>query len=186
MKTYNEMVDLFERANRTFLQKDIDLFYSGVSERTLCGALMLHLHDLIALDSSFDGYYTDVEYNRNRGGKLKTIKKTVVGPEMDIVTINCDLILHSRGLHSEQDNLIAIEMKKSNRPQDSKEKDRERLKALTKESYDDIWSYDGKSLPEHVCRYVLGVYYEINYAHRKIMLEYYQKGKLGLKYSVSY
>lgn len=26
---------------------------------------------------------------------------------------------------------------------------------------DDIWSFDGKALPEHVCRYILGVYYEI-------------------------
>ena len=133
---------------------------------------MLHLHDIIAQEPSFKGYYTDVEYNRNRGGKLKTI----INSEEKIVNITCDLILHSWGVHLSQDNLIAIEMKKSNRPQDSKEKDRERLKALTKESYDDIWSYDGKSLPEHVCRYVLGVYYEIDYSRREIKIEYYREG----------
>ena len=41
MKTYDEMVALFERANTHLLQQDRALFSSQVSERTLCGALML-------------------------------------------------------------------------------------------------------------------------------------------------
>ena len=63
----------------------------------------------------FEGYYTDVEYNRNRGN-IKTVKKTIKGPTEHIINVTCDLIMHSRGKHPEQDNLIAIEMKKSNRP----------------------------------------------------------------------
>ncbi len=63
-------------------------------------------------------------------------------------------------------------MKKSNRPTYEKESDRVRLMALTKDSYDDIWSFDGKTLPENVCRYALGIYYEINPSRRTIDLEY--------------
>ncbi|MBS7693162.1 hypothetical protein KIN08_06105, partial [Vibrio cholerae] len=72
-------------------------------------------------------YYVDVEYNRNVNGRLKTIKDG----EGEIITINCDLVLHSRGENLVQDNLIALEMKKSNGRRSEKEKDRERLKALT-------------------------------------------------------
>ena len=63
MKSYEEMVSLFENANSILLTNDLDLFESSVSERTLCGALMLHLHDLIADKPSYQGYFTDVEYN---------------------------------------------------------------------------------------------------------------------------
>lgn len=178
MKSYNEMVSLFENANRILLNDDLELFESKVSERTLCGALMLHMHDLIVGDPNYQGYYTDVEYNRNKGGKVKNIKKTIQGVNETVVTINCDLILHSRGEHVEQDNLIAIEMKKSSRSIESKDADRERLMALTKDSYDDVWSFDGHTLPEYVCRYVLGVYYEIRYSKREIILEYYHRGSL--------
>mgnify|MGYP001217266739 FL=1 len=62
---------------------------------------MLHIHDTIKEDDSYAGYYTDVEYNRNRGG-IKTIRKTIRGQHEEIITINCDLILHSRGGNVEQ------------------------------------------------------------------------------------
>ena len=50
--------------------------------------------------------------------------------------------------------------------------------ALTKDSYDGVWSFDGRTLPEYVCRYILGVYYEIKYSERRILLEYYHRGLL--------
>lgn len=56
MKAYNEMVSLFEDANRSFISNDLDLFNSNVSERTLCGALMLHMHDLIVDNPDYQGY----------------------------------------------------------------------------------------------------------------------------------
>ncbi|WP_456290039.1 hypothetical protein M1D70_12915 [Paenibacillus sp. AK002] len=169
------LIKIFEKANRNFLQSDIELLDSKVSERTLCGALMIHLHEMIK-KSEFAEYKVDVEYNRNRNGKVKTHVKTIHGPNDIVVKINCDLIVHSRGNNINQDNLIAIEMKKSNRKQEEKDNDRSRLIALTKDSYDDIWSFDGKTLPEHVCRYVLGVYYEVNYKERVILIEYYKTG----------
>lgn len=41
MKTFKEMVSLFETSNRNFIQNDIDLFKNGVSERTLCGGYVI-------------------------------------------------------------------------------------------------------------------------------------------------
>ena len=178
MKTYQEMINLFESANSTFLAQDNALFANQVSERTLCGALMLHFHDIIARNKKFAGYYVDVEYNRNKGA-VKTIRKTIKGPDFEIIPINCDLIVHSRGKILKQDNLIAIEMKKSTATRACKNKDRERLVALTKDSFDDVWSFDGKALPEYVCRYLLGVYYEINYKRKTIHIEYYRRGSLS-------
>ena len=93
------------------------------------------------------------------------------------------LILHSRGENPIQDNLIALEMKKSTRPQLEKQKDRERLIALTKDSFDNIWSNDGHTLPEYVCRYVLGVYYEINYSLNLVLIEYYKQGEMNYTYT---
>ena len=176
MISYKKVVKLFETANKNFLEKNKSLFETKVSERTLCGALMLELSEYIKEDEEYKGYYTDVEYNRNKGS-IKTIKKTVVGNDEKIITINCDLIVHSRGEIVKQDNLLAVEMKKSTRPISEKDKDRERLIALTKDSFDDVWAWDGHNLPEHVCRYVLGVYYEINYGNNTIYTEYYQKGR---------
>ena len=161
MKTYDELVSLFEEANLAFLQAEHSLFRTEVAERTLCGALMLHIHDIIKEDDSYSGYYADVEYNRNAGG-IKTIRKTTRGQQEEIIPINCDLILHSRGENVDQD--------------------RERLIALTKDSFEDVWAWD-HNLPEHVCRYVLGVYYEINYRQKEIHIEYYRRGELVRSYS---
>lgn len=182
MKTYEQMIDVFENSNRAFLENDSNLLISKVSERTLCGALMLHMHNIIFNTPEFENYYVDVEYNRNRDGKIKTIQDE----SEKIINIACDLILHSRGCCVEQDNLIAVEMKKSNRPQQEKDSDRHRLIALTKDSFNDVWSFDGKTLPEHVCRYILGVYYEIDYASHSIKIEYYRKGKLERNYEIKY
>lgn len=183
MKTYDEMVALFERANTHLLQQDRALFSSQVSERTLCGALMLQLNDCVSKDDDLVGYYVDVEYNRNKGG-IKTIRKTIAGEQEQVIPINCDLIVHSRGECVEQDNLISIEMKKSTRLPSEKARDRERLVALTKDSFNDVWAFDGRNLPEHVCRYILGVYYEINYRRKLISIEYYRTGQLVHNYTL--
>lgn len=182
-KTYQQLVELFEQTNRQFLSNDVDLILSDVNERTICGAFMLHLHDQIKDDVAFDGYHTDIEYNRNQG-QIKTAVKTIQGPDMKIIRINCDLILHSRGHFPEQDNLIAIEMKKSGRTKSEKNADRDRLVALTADSFDNIWSFDGRTLPEHVCRYVLGVYYEIDGQHNKIKIEYYHRSERVKQYEI--
>lgn len=165
-----KLITIFKNANCSFLERDIDLITNDVSERCLCGALMLFLHNEIE-NSSFKGYYTDIEYNRN-SNRIKTI----INNEFKVTSITCDLIVHSRGKQKQQDNLLAIEMKKSSAPESEKMKDRVRLIALTKDSFDEVWSFDGETLPEHVCRYLLGIYYEIDIVNRNIELEYYTKG----------
>lgn len=169
---YEDLVTLFESANKNLLKKDIDLLKNDVSERTICGALMMHLRDSL-WGTVFRTYHIDVEYNRNKNGKIKTI----IDDKEVITNITCDLIVHSRGAYIEQDNLIALEMKKARRTDDAKQKDRNRLIALTKER-NNVWSYDGKTFPDHVCRYILGIYYEIYHDRNQVYLEYYRYGEL--------
>ncbi|WP_409342327.1 hypothetical protein [Paenibacillus sp. MBLB4367] len=161
---HEKRIGLFETANSKFLNLQSDLITSGVSERTLCGALMLYLYEEIK-GTDFSNYYVDVEYNRNMG-KVKTI----VNEDFKAIAINCDLIIHSRGRCLNEDNLIAIEMKKSTNKKSEKLKDKNRLIALTKDTFDDVWSFDGTTLPEHVCRYGLGVYYEVNVNRKQVTL----------------
>ncbi len=177
MKTYDELKQLFLAANESFLRQDIELLNSEVSERALCGALMLHLNRLMMQDGTYDGYYTDVEYNRNRGN-IRTHKKTIKGPFEQIIRITCDLIVHSRGKNKVQDNLIAVEMKKSAVSQVAKDKDKDRLSALTKSRSENIELHTKGVLPEQVCGYVIGIYYEIDYKKRNIYLEFYKCGNL--------
>ena len=178
-----DLEEIFEEANMAFIRKNMTLFDTQVSERTLCGALMIELHEVLK-ESRYSGYYVDVEYNRNVGGKLKTLKKTIRGVGEQIVTINCDLIVHSRGQNIYRDNLIALEMKKSTARQRDKDSDRSRLECLTKSPWQDVWSYGGSVLPEHVCGYGLGVYYEINFKRKIILVEYYMRGQAYYQYEI--
>ena len=176
MIPYSDIKALFETANQSLLTCDKELFENQVSERTLCGALMLHFHNCMQNDfSKWNGYHADVEYNRNKGSiqGFKTIYSSG-----SVIRINCDLIIHSRGHITEQDNLIAIEVKKSTRYTAEKNKDRERLIVLTSSPSDDE-CIDPHKLPEHVCGYALGVYYEINYSHHRILIEYYRHGEIA-------
>ena len=171
LKDYTYLKNLFEKANFAFLQKDFVLIESDTNEKSMCGALKSRLEQYLQAENIND-YFVDVEYNRN-GGEVKTI----IDDQLEIVKITCDLILHSRGLNIKQDNLLALEMKKSYRSQKAKDSDRKRLMALTKSTYDnDIWSYDGKTFPKHVCRYIIGIYYEIDLERKKVLLEFYRQG----------
>lgn len=177
-KMAKELKKIFLEANNELLEKDKLLFELKVSERTICGALMNKIYEKLKY-SNYSNYYVDVEYNRNRQNpkQIKTCYVSNCYYKYKEIKINCDLIVHSRGKNVIQDNLIAIEMKKSNRIYKEKENDKERLIALTKDTFDDVWSYDGKALPEQVCRYKLGIYYEINFLKKEIYLEYYYKGE---------
>lgn len=151
------MQAIFEEAFSAFLKKEKSLIETDVNERTLCARLAMIL-EAEAHKAGLKDYYADPDYNRKQGGRVKTI----IGADSREIVINADLILHSRGNTVARDNLIAIEMKKSTRPDREKEKDRERLIAMTKSSYDDIWSADGKTHPEHVCGYEFGVFLDLD------------------------
>ncbi|EZH65916.1 hypothetical protein DH09_13895 [Bacillaceae bacterium JMAK1] len=176
---YREMKAIFDRSNQKFLKKNKQLILNDASERALCGQLMMCLNEEL-ICAGYGKYYTDVEYNRNKfNSNNQNRRKSIKNERREIIYVICDIIAHSRGNNKIQDNLIAIEMKKTNGGnKKSKCTDKERLKALTRDTYDDNWEYDGTSLPEHVCRYILGVYYEVDIVNRIVSIEYYQKGEV--------
>lgn len=128
MSEFEKLYKLFDKSNQTFLQKEQDLIISWVSERSLCWKLSCYLNDEFKI-SDFKEYHVDIEYNRNYNWNIKTI----INDDEEILNITCDIIIHSRWENKNQDNLIAIEMKKSSWPTSEKNKDKNRLIALTKE-----------------------------------------------------
>ncbi|GAB5398860.1 MAG: hypothetical protein Aureis2KO_04450 [Aureisphaera sp.] len=170
-KHENILMELFEEGRNWFFEKEIDNILAGVNERNLCGRLAMYFEKLLD-KHGLSEYYSDPEYNRKQNGEIKTI----LDNEMRVIKINCDIIVHSRGKNIGRDNLLAIEMKKSNRPELEKLSDKIRLRALTKESYDSVWSIDGKTYPEHVCGYELGIYMELDIERRICLFESYEKG----------
>jgi hypothetical protein len=118
------------------------------------------------------GYYADVEYNRKQRGKVKTI----IDGDHRVVSITADLIVHSRGEYAApRDNLIAVEAKKSSRPEQEKIDDKERLVAMTSEPYNGVWNWEDGH-PEHVCGYKLGVFMEVSRERGEVLLEYFKRG----------
>jgi hypothetical protein len=166
------MRGLFYRAFEKFLLIERDNILSGVSERNLCHRLGIYLEDERRA-YGLEEYFVDAEYNRKQNGQLKTI----IDQEYHVVKITCDLILHSRGL-APHDNLIAIEMKKSGRPNPQMEKDRVRLMALTRQTHNDVWSIDGRAHPEHVCGYQFGAFIKLNIRRGVITVEEFEVGQV--------
>ena len=170
VKAYRNIAyKLFKEANEQFLKYEKTNIKRNVSERNLCQNLANYLRDNMK-KIGLKGYYADTEYDRNQN-----MVKTIINNEMKIIEIECDLIVHSRGENVKQDNLIAIEMKKSTNMQKRNE-DKERLKYMTKNTYYNEITY--QELPRHICRYVLGIFYDINIEKQKVNLEYYENGKL--------
>lgn len=165
------LAKIFKEAIDIFFVEELQNILNGVAERNLCGRLAIYVTNKLN-EHGIIGYYADPEYNRKQDGKVKTI----LDDKMEVIPIQCDLIVHSRGNNIKQDNLIAIEMKKFNRPEGERLSDRKRLRALTKDSYDNIWSYDGIALPEHVCGYVYDIYMILDIRTRTCLFEYYQQG----------
>lgn len=160
----------FDAALSAFLAAEGYALLTDVSERNTCGRLAVHLERQMAAES-LSGYYADPEYNRKQNGKVKTI----IDEQYEVIVITPDLIVHSRGeKNPPYDNLIAVEAKKSRRPNAEKVEDRKRLRAMTK-SLAEVWAWDG-SHPEHVCGYTLGVFVEIDIDNRLLCLEYFEKG----------
>lgn len=173
-----KLMAVFRTAIARFIETDSDYILSGIHEQSLCSRLARELENA-AMQSGLRGYYGDAENNRKQDGKVKTI----VNEDEEEVQVTCDAILHSRGEIAKRDNLIALEMKKSNRLEASKNKDRKRLRALTMPvsqlGVPCIWSADGIVQPEHVCGYELGVFLELNISERVLKAEYFSHGNFS-------
>lgn len=149
--------ELFLASFQFFLEKETENICDGISERNLCARLACILERKTHESGFSSEYKADVEYNRKQGQKIKTI----IDDDLKIIKITCDLILPSRGKLGEHDNLIAIEMKKKERPKSEGVSDRQRLILMTRRSFDQIWSWDGTP-PEHICGYKLGYFIEFD------------------------
>jgi hypothetical protein len=165
---------IIEPALDGFFKNEINSILSDVSERNLCARMAMYFENQMKA-VGLVGYYADPEYNRKQEGRVKTI----LNGNMEVVSITCDLIIHSRGEIVSQDNLIAIEMAKPNKSQSEMQDDRNRLMALTKASFDGVWSADGIAHPEHVCGYVKGIFLIVNRQARQAHLESYAHGEVS-------
>jgi len=166
------MQRLFRDAFGEFCAGETHNIRSGVSERNLCQRLAFPL-ERAAYAAGLEQYRADVEYNRANDDSVKAI----VGQHLEQVTITCDLILHSRGAVPDQDNLIAIEMKRSSHPEGEKAKDRHRLIALTRAPFHGVWPDGGTVDFEHVCGYVVGYFVELDRRAGVFRIEEYVSGE---------
>jgi len=175
------ILDVFMSSLQIFLQKETQEIIEGVNERNNCGRWAIYMQQ-VAQERGLEGYFADQEYNRKQNGEIKTI----LDNESRVVKINCDLILHSRGANIAEDNLIAIEVKKYDQSDVEKQRDRERLRALTKASYNEIWMNDRSTPPEHVCGYRLGAFVELNRRQRTCCVEFYKNGEYESEFQHSF
>jgi len=169
---HQKLQSIFINAFSLFLEKENDNILMGTSERNLCARLACILETTTHAAGLTD-YIADVEYNRKQGGRIKSI----INDQMQEIKITTDLILHSRGKIIDPDNLIAFEMKRIDHKDSDLENDRIRLRAMTKSSFDDIWSSDGETHPEYVCGYKIGYLAILDASNRCFHMEEYSGGR---------
>lgn len=130
---------IVNKAIKAFICKDGVLLKRNLAERTLCGALMKRLYDVLNSKGyeEFKDYFVDVEFNRRYANKNNAVKELLDIPKTIMVSnakkittpnknvaqegkkksrrIFNDIIVHGRGVLKSElpDNLIAIEMKKN-------------------------------------------------------------------------
>jgi len=166
--TQGQLTAFFRAVVDIFFQRESDNILTGVSERNLCGRLAMYLENNFSSHQLTGDYFADTEYNRKQNGEIKTI----INDQEKVIKISADVLVHSRGLES-PDNLITIEMKKSDRSPLKRYNDRLRLRALTKKN--EVWGWNG-TVPQHVSGYILGFYMELNHSTRTCLIEKYKGG----------
>lgn len=151
---------LFDESISDFFNLESRNITGDTSERNLCGRLAMIIEKKL-IDNRMIGYYADPEYNRMEYDKGKKI-----WVENKSKTVCCDLIVHSRGEIPDNDNLIAIEMKKSGRKAEDIENDKNRLRSMT--------SRIGPS--GYVNEYKIGFYIELDIEQNKYGIEEFREG----------
>lgn len=153
---FDNLKAMFWEANRAFLENHASLLKRELSERCLCGALMYELNKQLE-KKDLKNYHADIEFNRvikKATNKVKQLPDEKGTPKH----IFPDIIVHNRS----EENLLALEMKKSTARGYAKEIDKNRLSLLTS-----LYPY----------KYKLGIYYEINHKKSQIVVEFYQTGR---------
>lgn len=95
-------------AIKELYKNDFSLLENKMNEMTICGRLAMYLQKKF---EDFKGYYVDTEYYRLKVPREKANLRTD--------RIRCDILFHSRGAsNSRVDNLLAIEAKMEDNPDD--------------------------------------------------------------------
>lgn len=165
MDITKELIKLILDSLNSFFRDDTILLNRMVSERALCGVLMLKIHTNLQR-TAFAEYYVDVEFNKSmqlKGNEyIYDLKRLPNGKY-----ISTDIIVHGRGMGVVPDNLIAIEMKRKinggERYKTRRAADIQRLKYLTNLHY--------------LYQYLLGAFIEIDFTDRKIGLKLFKSGE---------
>lgn len=116
---------LLQQALVMFLEKEQRNIELNVHEDGLSSKLSSYLklclmqYDKDQKTHYFDDYDVDIQVNKTEGGDPKRYGES--GKIM-----RCDLMIHSKGLNPDQENLLYIEMKKNNNSQQV-EKDKQKL-----------------------------------------------------------
>lgn len=169
--------EIFYNANKLFIKDNIRNIELGVSEVTLQGNFSQAFKEILK-EMKICNYYSEINYNKN-----KHFTKCIINEKMEYFDIFCDLIIHSCGENLEQDNLLAIEMKKKENRKD-RLKDKKRLEIMTSDSYVGEILFD--ELPLYICRYSLGIFYDLDVKKRQIKLDFYQHGELIKTQTIHY
>lgn len=162
----------FIAALSEFLAREAENITATTSERNWCFRLGFYM-ELMRPSWLPEMYVVDAEYNRKQHGRVKTIQGVNGKP----LNITPDIILHSRGRSIRNDNLIAIEMKKSGQPLAEKNADRNRLIIMTSRRHDEFMP-DPRVHPEHVCGYKLGFFIVLDPRNGDVAVETYAAGNL--------
>lgn len=170
-------IKIFYNANKLFIKDNIRNIELGVSEITLQNDFSQAFKDILK-EMKICNYHSDINYNKN-----KHFTKCIINEKMECFDIFCDLIIHSRGENLKQDNLLAIEMKKKENRKD-RLKDRKRLEIMTSDSYVGEILFD--ELPPYICRYSLGIFYDLDIKKRQIKLDFYRHGELVEMQTIHY
>lgn len=102
------IIDRVSDAIKLLYKNDIFLLENKMNEMTICGRLAMYLQEEF---KDFKGYYVDIEYYRLKVPREKANLKND--------RIRCDILFHSRGAsNSRVDNLLAIEVKLEDNPDD--------------------------------------------------------------------
>ncbi|WXG39830.1 MAG: hypothetical protein WED07_03225 [Candidatus Freyarchaeum deiterrae] len=114
-------------AVNTFYKKDFKLIELKVGERTLGHRVALYLEPL------FEDYNVDCEYNRH-GSEIKILPGiSKYGGRRNTDRIYPDIVIHQRGLDS--DNLAVIELKVRRKKSTSDIYDKKKLELMTRKRH---------------------------------------------------
>lgn len=132
-----ELKQVIDNAILKFNNKEKYLLENDLSERCICSRFAYYIQSELCSKEKYEDYVVDVEYNRGNVGNERSVKR------LNDKNIIVDLIVHKRGYNNDFgfDNLICIEMKKSNdsRGQQGLKDDENRLKDMTSYRYGFIY-----------------------------------------------